>query len=411
MTAQKDEQGRIPSLPLSGIRVLDIGHVVAAPFCSMLLADAGAEVIKVERPRVGETSRTVGPFLYGQDRASSGTFVRMNRSKKGLTLNLKSPQGKAIFKDLVKKSDVVVENFSPGTLEKLGLGYESVLKPANPRLIFASINGFGGPQSGPYWSKPAFNLIAQAMGGIMEVTGAADGPPAYCGVPIGDLIPAMLTAWGISLAIRSRDLTGEGQAIEVAMYDSLVWLCERVFNVFQYTKKMPVRGHDAVVCPHGAYKARDGFFVVDVYTHPEWVDFCKLMGKEELKDHPEYCNGPQRSLRAGYLREIIETWAADKTKFEAAEAMAARGIPAAPIQNIQDILSCPHLEKRDMLVRVKDPVAGDLIFPHNPVRFSGTDRPEFRPAPLLGEHTHEILRHLLGMSDGQIEQYQKDGVV
>lgn len=399
------------SLPLAGIRVLDIGHVVAAPFCAIMLADAGAEVIKVEVPKTGETSRSVGPFMAGSEGRSSGTFVRMNRNKKSVTLNLKTPKGREIFKQLVFCSDVVVENFSPGTMEKLKLGYEDVLKPLNPRLIYANISGFGPRGKGPYWNIPAFNLIAQAMGCIMDMTGSKNGPPAYCGVPIGDLIPAMMAAYGILLALRHRELTGKGQFIEITMYDTLVWLSERLFNLFQYNKRLPVRGQDTVVCPHGAYRAKDGYFVVDVYTQVQWQIFCKFVGHEELIDHPDYENGPKRSLKADFLRKIIEDWASEKTKLEASRIFYEHGIPAAPVQNIADIFECPHLYERGMLVRVTDPIIGEYVYPGNPLRFSTIQNNEYSPAPLLGQHTDEVLGNLLGLKGDQMAELRNEGII
>lgn len=411
MNSENYAEGIKSLLPLQGVRVLDLGHVVAGPFCTMMLADAGAEVIKIERPIKGETSRGTGPFRAADDsHSSSGTFVRMNRNKKGITLNLKDPKGKSLFLDLVKQADVVVENFSPGTMEKLGLGYKEVLSAANPQIIYASITGFGPPQSGPYWNMPAFNLIAQAMGGIMGVTGHAETAPAYVGVPIGDLIPAMVTANGILLALYHRKQTGKGQAIDVAMYDTMVWLFERVFNIYQYSGKVPTRGHDSVVCPHGAYIAMDGYFVVDVYTEEEWKDFCHLTGYTQLLSDADFSSGAKRAQKEEFLRKIIENWAADKTKFEAVNMMSSHGIPAAVVQTIEDILQCQHLKQRGMLVKVDDP-AGQIVYPSNPLNFSFSRKAELSPAPRLGQDTRNVLYQLLNLSGTELDELTEKGII
>ncbi|SFE52602.1 CaiB/BaiF CoA transferase family protein [Alteribacillus iranensis] len=397
-------------LPLTGVRVLDLSHVVAGPFCSMLLADAGAEVIKIENPRGGEYGRKIGPFKEnGNGERTAACFTRMNRNKKSITINLKDERGRKIFLDMIKESDIVIENFRPGVLDKMGIGYD-VLKKENPKLILASISGFGQQaEDSPYWERPAYNMIAQSMGGIMSVTGDEEGPPMDVPLPIGDMIPGMMAAFAILQALIYRGQTDKGQKIDLSMYDVMSLLSERNMFNYQFTNILPKRGKEDYIAPHSAYKAIDGYFVVDCYSNKEWRKICEKMG------HPEYIEsldtGVKRAKQAeNLIRPMIETWASNKTKFEAAEELVLEGIAAGPVQDISDLLNCPHLKHRDMLVEVEDQIAGKLIYPGNPIKFSAIERSSFEPSPTLGEHT-EILKDMLGINEAEYDELREKNIL
>ncbi len=399
--------------PLKGLRVLDLSHVVAGPYCSMLLADAGAEVIKIERPGVGEMARSLGPFVTNaRGEKASGTLLRLARNKKGLALDLRNPEGKRIFKELVKISDVVVENFVPGVMEKLELGY-SVLKETNPKIIYASISGFGHEDlyPGPYVDRPSFNLIAQAMGGLMEITGDADGPPFECGASVGDVFPGLLTAFGILLALKIRETTGVGQHIDTSMYDAMISLNERAILNYYLTGVVPSRGKEALLMPHGAFRTKDGYVAIAVFTNEQWAGLCRAMDREDLAADPSLKTGIERAKKGAFLRPIIEEWTSQRGKTEVTELLLAQGTPAGPVQNARDILECPHAKARKMIVEIDDPVAGKIKMAGNPLKLSLVAEPPLNPPPLLGQHTQEILSELLGMTSAEVECLKAKGVI
>lgn len=398
--------------PLEGIKVLDISHVVAGPFCTLLLANAGAQVIKVEPPEKGEYGRSIGPFVTDENgRTAAGCFIRMNRNKKSVTLNLKEPEGRELFLQLAEQSDVVVENFRPGVMKRLGLDYQT-LSERNPRIVMASISGYGQPAEGNvYWHRPAYNMVMQAMAGIAEVTGYEDRRPAEVGLPIGDIIPGTMTALAIVQALFHREKTGKGQYIDVSMYDALSLVSERSMLNYQLTGELPRRGEERHIAPHSSYLAKDGYFVVDCYSNREWNTLCKVIGRTDLVDHEDFDSGSKRAERAEtYIRPMIEDWAADKTKKEAADLLADSGVGAAPVQNVRDMMDCPHLAHREMLVKVQDPVAGELVYPGDPIRHSESGHPSFEPAPLLGEDNY-LLQEMLDLSDEQMEELKREGAI
>jgi crotonobetainyl-CoA:carnitine CoA-transferase CaiB-like acyl-CoA transferase len=394
--------------PLEGIRVLDISHVVAGPFTAMMLADFGAEVIKIEKPG-GEYSRGIGPFVKTGDAVASGAFLRMNRNKKGMTLNLKSEEGKKLFLELVKVSDVVIENFKAGTMDKLGLSYEK-LKATNPRIIMASISGYGQPEEGNlYAQRPAFNIIAQAMGGLMEITGGENTLPYECGAPIGDLIPALMTCLGIVTSIRYRDITGKGQYIDISMYDVMTLMNERAINTLQMTGINPTRGKETVMAPHGAYRASNGYYVIDCYSNKEWQAICTVINRPELAEDERFNSGRNRAEHAKQIADLLEAWSLDKTKEEVSQQFVSAGVAASPVQTAEDLLHCEQLKHRHMIQKVTDPVHGDLYYPGNPIKFSDIEKPAFTPAPKLGEHTEMILSNLLGLPEDEIRDLKDSG--
>lgn len=399
--------------PLKGLRVLDLTHVVAGPYCTMLMADLGAEVIKIERPGTGEMARSLGPFVTNQrGEKASGSLLRLSRNKKGVTLDLQKRQGKAIFKALVKISDIVIENFVPGTMDKLELGYP-VLKEINPRIIYASISGYGHKDlyPGPYVDRPSFNLIAQAMGGLMEITGEKDGPPQECGASVGDIFPGALTLVGILLALRIREATGAGQYVDTSMYDSMISLNERAIMNYELTGVIPTRGGEALLMPHGAFKANDGYVVIAVFTPDHWLGICKAIGREDLAADPNLKTGIDRAGKAAFLRPIIEEWTSKRSKKEVTEILLAAGTPTGPVQNAKDILGCPHARARNMIYEIDDPVAGKIRMAGNPLKLSMVADPPRNPPPRLGQHTREILADLLKFDSAEIDALEQDKVI
>jgi CoA:oxalate CoA-transferase len=312
---------------------------------------------------------------------------------------------------LAEQSDVVVENFRPGVMERLGLGYGE-LSARNPRIVMASLSGYGQPAEGNmYWRRPAFNMVMQAMAGITEVTGYEDRRPAEIALPIGDLIPGMMTALAIVEALYKRERTGQGEYIDLSMYDALSLVSERSLLNYQLTGELPKRGEEKHIAPHSSYLAKDGYFVVDCYSTREWNALCKVVGRSDLVDHEDFDSGSKRAERAEtHIRPMLEDWAADKTKKEAADLLAEAGVGAAPVQNVRDMLECPHLAHREMLVRVEDPVAGELVYPGDPIKLSQADHLPFEPAPLLGEHNH-LLQEMLDLTGERMEELRRGGVI
>ena len=378
---------------LEDIRVLDLTHVWFGPFCTMVLAELGAEVIKVEPPW-GTIGRLGPGALF---KGVSSTFYALNLNKKDIAINLKSPEGLAIFKELVKRSDVVVQNFVPGTMERLGLGYD-VLKALNPRVIYASLSGFG--QTGPYRDRPSYAVIAEAMSGHTYRTGKwhdPDGPPINMAGALGDLGPAMWAAMSIIAAIRHRDKTGVGQMIDVAQADCMV-----AFNTTLITSyslfgvggdEMRMRMPRPPQHIWGIMKVRDGWIQV-AGERPRAIDRLKeKLGVEEV------------------TREIVERIVAEMTRDEAVEYLVEMGVPVAPIYQAHEAMTDPHLVARDMFVQVHHPEAETYTVPNFPVKFSATPGEVKTAAPLLGQHTEEVLTALLGYTPEQIRRLEKDGVI
>ncbi len=399
--------------PLSDVRVLDLSHVVAGPYCTMLLADAGAEVIKIEKPLVGEMARSLGPFV-GNSRGekTSGTFLRLSRNKKSLALDLRKEKGKRLFKELLKMSDVVVENFVPGTMQRLELGYP-VLKEVNPRIIYASISGFGHGDlyPGPFTDRPSFNLIGQAMGGVMEITGAAEGPPFECGASIGDIFPGTLTAFAILMALRIREITGIGQHIDMSIYDAMISMNERAIFNYYLTGVIPTRGKEMLLAPHGVFKSTDGYVAIAVFTNEQWVGLCQAIERNDLVVDKSLKTGIERAKRINYLRPIIEGWTGKRGKKEATDLLLAEGVPAGPVQNAKDILECPHAKARNMIVQIDDPIAGKIKLAGNPLKLSMVAEAPLNPSPILGQHTQKILSDILGISSTEIMLLKNEEVI
>lgn len=391
--------------PLDGIRVLDLSRVLAGPYCSMLLADLGAEVIKVEELPIGDEARGVGPFVGGV----SAYFMSLNRGKMSITLNLKNPQARALLIKLTKRSDILLENFRPGTMHQLGLGYDT-MRQINPRLISASLSGFG--QTGPYASRGAYDIIIQAMGGIMSLTGEPGKPPVRVGISIGDLGAGLFTAIGILAALQARALTGVGQQVDVGMLDCQVALLE--YAAIRYTTTGEVPGpigtrHPGIT-PFEVFQAKDGPVVLGVGTK-HWQRFCDAVGLPNLAEDSRFATNAMRTEHYEILRPILAEVIKSKTVTEWIRELEEVGIPCGPINTVDRVVADPQVQARQMIVEVEHEGVGRVRMAGCPVKLSATPAAIQGPAPKLGEHTEQILTQFLGYSMEQVNTLRQEGVV
>lgn len=400
------------TLPLDGIVVLELSHIIAGPYCGSILADYGAECIKIEEPKSGDRGRATVPMLPGEERLS-GFFYTLGRNRKGITLDLKAPEGKQIFLDLARRADVVLENFRPGTMDKLGLGY-SALSVVNPKIIYAAISGFGQMKGleGPYSGWPANNAIAQAMGGLSDLSGA-DGEPVFVGASIGDTIPAIWAALGIVLAIQQRQKTGLGQFIDVAMYDAMASICWQSVAAYSVRRRLPPPGSEGWLGTFTSImKCGTGHIAFSLWggEPKRWKALYELMGHPEYFDDPRYdYRTPGADAVKPHLRAALQLWLADRSAWEATRALGKLGFSVGPVQTAQDVHDCPQLEARRAFFEVD--VAGHRIkSPVTPVRMSKTPARAPVRAPHLGEHTDEVLKRLLGYSDDRLQALRGKGV-
>ena len=385
---------------LEGLRVLDLSRVLAGPFSTMVLGDLGAEIIKIEQPGVGDDSRAFGPFI-GEE---SSYFMSLNRGKKSITLNLKDDADRAIFIDLVKESDIVVENYRPGTMAKLGFEYED-LKKVNPRIIYAAISGFG--HSGPYSTRPAYDMIVQAMGGIMSITGEPGQAPVRVGSSIGDITAGIFGTVGILAAVEARHTTGEGQKVDVAMLDCQVAILENAIARYLVNGEVPVPlgSRHPSITPFQAFPTKDYYVIMSAGNDALWAKLCNVMGTPELINDPKFATNRDRNDNVVELSEIISKISVTKTTAEWMDVLEKGGLPVGPINTVDKVVHDPQIEARNMIVEVEHPVAGKMKFAGNPIKLSATPGEVTVPAPTLGQHTDEILKDLLGWSEDQIGVY------
>jgi len=393
--------------PLEGIRVVDLTRILAGPYCTMMLGDMGAEVIKIEHPKGGDDTRGWGPpFLNGV----STYFISINRNKKSLTLNLKDERGKELLRDLIRKGDVVVENFRPGALDKLGFSWEEIHR-INPAVIFASLSGFG--QTGPRRSEPGFDVVIQGEGGIMSITGEPDGPPSKFGASIADITAGMLAAQGVLLSLYHREKTGVGQMVDVGMLDGQVALLTYHANNYFGTGKLPPRrgNKHPSITPYEMYACKDGYFNLGVGNDSLWRRFCDAMGLGDIKEDPKFAINKDRVDNRLELQEILDAFFAEKTVGETLDTLRGAGIPCGPINNLAQVLSEPQILAREMVVDVDVPVAGPTKVTGVPIKLSKTPGAVRTPPPTLGQHTDEVLESVLGMDEAQRNTLREDGVV
>jgi len=372
--------------PLEGVRVLAIENFLSGPYGSMLLADFGAEVIKVEPPE-GDGYRRATPNYETAEGRMSYSFLRVNRNKQSIVLDLKTPEGKDAFLRLVDEADVVWENLRPGAMDRLGLGWDA-LHERNPALIYATISGFGHGDvlpRGPYADLPAFDIVAQAMSGMMTRVGEEGQPPLYLGAPIADQLAGVMAAFGVVLALRTAEATGEGQHVDIAMYDVMVALNEQSIGHYSHFGVIPKRGLSPTSAPYGAFRAKDGWFAVGIASDWIWARFCTAIGRPELVTAEGLRTGMERSANQdAVLRPLIEAWASTRTASEAAFHLTDAGVPAAPVQDVADLFTDAHVAAREMLTTLDDPVVGKLTVAGNPVKLGAHPHVSARTAPQLG---------------------------
>jgi CoA:oxalate CoA-transferase len=397
---------------LEGIRVVDLSHVLAAPTTSMILADLGAEVIHVEKED-GDDSREFGPFVGGHDKNRSGYFISLNRNKKSLVLNLKSEKGKEILRELIRVSDVVLENFRPDTMQKLGFGWEEIQK-INPRAVYCSICGFGHDTLPQYGSRPAYDMVAQAYSGLMSITGPEGGPPCRVGSSVGDIIAGMQGAIGILAALRHRERSGRGQYVDIAMVDSLFSVLENAVARYVNTGEVPgpLGGAHPSIAPFQGFQGKDGQWVIAAIGNDKlWTEYCKVLGREDLIEHPKFKTNPLRCDHRKEMVAILEKEMAKKTAAEWCEIFEQRRIPYSPINNLKQICEDAHIRHRKMLVEIDQPVVGKMHVSASPFKLSETPGEVYAPAPMLGQHSDEVLQRLLGYSPEQVAQLKAAGVI
>jgi crotonobetainyl-CoA:carnitine CoA-transferase CaiB-like acyl-CoA transferase len=403
---------------LTGIRVLDLSRVLAGPWAGQNLADLGAEVIKIERPKVGDDSRAFGPpwvkDAQGRDTKDSAYFTSANRGKKSVTVNLSQPQGQALVRELAAKSDVLLENYKFGDLARYGLGYEDLQK-LNPRLIYCSVTGFG--QTGPYKERPGYDFMIQGMGGMMSVTGEPDGAPGggpqRAGVPIADIITGMYASIAICAALAHRAQSGQGQHLDLALLDSQIALLAYQNTNYFATGKPPRRIgnlHPNIV-PYQPFRAADGEVILACGNDNLYRKFCEAAGCPKLASDPRFeTNGKRVENRVELTRLLGEIFR-KRSKKDWVELLDAAGVPNGPINDIAQVFAEPQVKARGVRIEVEHPVAGRLPMVASPMRFSGTPLEHKRPPPLLGEHTDQVLKELLGKDAAEIARLREGGAI
>jgi CoA:oxalate CoA-transferase len=403
MTEQKAEKVK---KALGKIRILDFTRVLAGPFCTMLLADMGAEVIKVEHPKGGDDSRAFGPFVEGE----SAYFMSINRNKKSLTMNLKNPRAVELIKKMIPSFDVVVENFRPGVMDKLGIGYAE-LKKINPRLIYASSSGFG--YTGPYSQLPAYDLIVQGMGGVMSITGDSAEKPQKTGSSIGDIFAGVFCAVGILGALEARHETGEGQMVDVAMLDCQVAILENAISRYLTTgvDPEPIGNRHSSITPFATFATQDGFINIAVGNDALWEKFCGQIGEQKLFDDARFKTNALRTANWNGLEPLLAAAMKKNSTASWIEQLRRVGVPCGPINKVSQVLQDPQVAAREMILEVNHPTAGRQKIPGCPIKMSETPCSVETASPLLGGQTESVLAEFLGLSAEEIRSLREEGVL
>ncbi len=391
---------------LEGIRVIDLGHVLAAPTTSMILADLGAELIHLEPPG-GDDSRFFGPFVNGQ----SAYFISINRNKKSIVIDLKKPEGKEVLKDLIMVSDIVLENFRPKTMNKLGFSYEELQK-INPKIIYASICGFGHDALPEYADKPAYDIVAQAFSGLMSITGPDGGPPVRVGSSVGDIVAGHQCAIGILCALWHREKTGRGQAIDQSMVDGLVYILENaiVRNTVSGEIPHPLGTKHPSVTPFQVFKTKDSWIVTPIGNDALWKRFCQAIDRSDLSEDPRFKTNHLRTQNRAKLIPELEQVIKTRTTREWTKIFEKYKLPYSPINTIDKIVKDPNINYRKMIAEIDQPGAGKIKIAGSPFHLSETPGEVYAPAPLLGEHTEEVLLNILHYSKNRVDKLIKEKV-
>ena len=391
---------------LAGVRILDLTRVLAGPYASMVLADLGAEVIKVELPGTGDESRGFGPFQNGE----SAYFTSVNRGKKSVTIDLRQDRGRELALALAASCDVLVENFRPGSMDRFGLGYET-LHALYPRLVYASISGFG--QTGPYAQRPAYDVLIQAMGGLASITGQPDSPPVRVGSSIADLSSALFGAVGILAALQRSRQTGEGQQVDISMLDCQVALLENALARYAVSGEVPqpLGSRHPAITPFQFFAASDGYIVLAAGNDGLWQKLCKALGQEDLIADPRFADNALRTENHAELEPLLAQILAKKTVAEWCAVLGEAGVPSGPLCDVGQVFNDEQIAARQMIVEIEHPVAGRQAMPNSPLKFSQTPVQLQTPAPLLGQHTDEVLRDILQLDEIEIANLRTQGVI
>ena len=393
---------------LQNLVVLDLTRVVAGPYAGSILGDFGAEVIKIEVPGKGDDARSYGPYRNGE----SVYYANLNRNKKGITLNLKTEEGKKIFLELVNKADILLENYRPGVMERLGLGYE-VLREKNPRLIYGAVSGFGC--YGSYSDRPGYDIISQAMGGLMSVTGAKNGDPTRSGNAMGDILGGMNLVIGVLMALNVRTLTGKGQKVDVSLVDSVVASLENAYTRYFESGPLPVRNGNAYasIAPYDSYQAKDGQVIIACGNQKLYEKLCnEVLHMPWMITDERFLTVSLRVQNNEIQKKYIEEWTTQYTVNEIVENVLAKGIPAGPIYNVRQITEDKHIAiEREMFVEIEHPVIGKMKVNGNPIKLMDNMPEISKPAPTLGQHNEEIFCGLLKHSEEQIKEWRKHNII
>lgn len=393
---------------LENVRVLDFTRFYAGPFCTMLLQDLGAEIIKIEIPGSGDAIRNFTPITEGGE---GYIFINLNRGKKSITLNLESEKGREIARELVLKSDILVENFHPGVMDEFGLGYKE-LSEINPSLIYASISGFG--QTGPYSSQVAYDMIAQAMGGLMSVTGFPNNPPTRAGTAIGDFISSFYTAIAILAALRHKEKTGEGQLIDISLQDC-IWALTAIEYAPLYflTGNTPQRYGNGVfnVTPFETYPTKDGYAAICIVTVGQWETFIRAIGRRDLIGVAKYATQNDRVKYRTEIDALVSEWTKARTTAEVVGELSNAGLPCSPLPTFDEVANDPQLLSRQMTIEVEQLISGRLKVPGSVFKLSKTSGDASSPAPFLGQHNYEVYSNLLDYSEQEVTRLADDGVI
>jgi len=396
---------------LEGIRVVDLSHVLAAPTTTMFLADLGAEVIHIE-PERGDDSREFGPFVNGRSKDRSGYFISLNRNKMSLVLNLKREKGKKILRELIAVSDVLVENFRPNTMKKLGFGWEDVQK-INPGIVYAAISGFGHDAPAEYAARPAYDMVVQAYSGLMSITGPEEGTPCRVGSSVGDIIAGHQAAIGILAALLHRHKTGRGQFYDGSMVDGLFSVLENAVtrHTIEGTVPGPLGSAHPSITPFQAFKTRNSWIILAVGNDIMWAKLCGILEREDLISDARFKTNPDRTENRKILAEILESKTVKKTTEEWMAILDKVDLPHSPINDIAQICQDPVIAHRKMLIEIEQPGAGKVKVAGSPIHLSETPGAVYDRAPLLGEHSRQVLKEILSYSDKEIEMLEAEGVI
>lgn len=394
--------------PLADVRVVDLTRVVAGPYATMLLADLGAEVLKIELPRKGDDGRYGYPSVQGVPLA----FAALNRNKKGITLDVRTPEGKELLCKLVSKADVLVENFAAGTMQKWGLGYE-VLASHNPSLVYVALSGFG--QTGPYARRTSYDIIAQAMGGLMALTGFPDGPPVRGGGALGDFIGGVFAALGVVCALHHRQRTGQGQFVDVSNMDAILSMTDNWLTLTAMTGRKPPRlgNRHPFTAPYDCFRARDGWVVIAVGNSALFRALMAAIGRSELGTDPRFKSPQARLEHYDEVHSVVEEWVRERTVSEVLEVLGPQGanVPCAPVMEMHQLLTDPHVLSREMVVEVPHPTLGKVPVTGIPLKFSRTPGAVRWLGPELGQHNREVYCEMLGLTEEELQELEQRGVI